>query len=122
RKLAAILSKVVSGEGELRLLHLARYELFLAGVRDPSLHSVLIRLRNASLEIAVTLLQSARLPKPDRRVPLLSSILNGLLFDRLTVPSMDVALIDPETVGEIIDALFDLPPEGAGEQEPDERC
>ena len=121
RKLAAILTKVVSGTGELRMLHLARYELFLAGVRDPSLHSVLTGLRNASLEIALALLQSARLPEPHRRVQLLSSILNGLLFDRLTVPSMDAALIDPETVGEIIDALFGLPSASAGEQEPGER-
>jgi hypothetical protein len=121
RKLAVILTQVVSGTGELRMLHLARYELFLAGVRDPSLHSVLIGLRNASLEIALALLQSAGLPEPDRRVQLLSSILNGLLFDRLTVPSMDAALIDPETVGEIIDALFSLPSASAGEQEPDEK-
>jgi len=111
RKLAVILSKVLSGEGEIRLLHLAKYELFLAGVRDPSLHSVLIELRHAALEMAVTLLQSARLPEADRRVQFLSSILNGLLFDQLTVPNKDVALIHPEMVEEIIDALFGLPPE-----------
>lgn len=108
-KLAEILARVVSGEGELRLLHLARYELFLAGVRDPSLHAVLTELRNASLEIAVTLLQAARLPEPERRVQLLSSVLNGLLFDRLTVPNLDPALTEPEAVGEIIDALFGFP-------------
>ena len=122
RKLAVILSKMLEGEGEIRLLHLAKYELFLAGVRDPSLHSVLIGLRNASLEMAVTLLQSAGLPEADRRVQFLSSILNGLLFDQLTVPNRDAALIHPEMVEEIIDTLFGLPPEGTEEEELDERC
>ena len=108
KELAAILTQVVGGAGELRTLHLARYELFLEGVRDPSLRSALIELRNASLEIAVTLLRAARLPEPNQHVQLLSSLLNGLLFDQLTVSS--TALIDPETVEEVIDALFSLPP------------
>ncbi len=107
RELATILTRVVSGTGELRTLHLARYELFLAGVRDNTLHSALIGLHNASLEIAVTLLQAARLPEPRRRVQLLSSLLNGLLVDQLT--TSNTALINPETVEEVIDALFSLP-------------
>ncbi len=108
KELATILTKVVTGAGELRTLHLARYELFLEGTRDPSLHSALIELRNASLEIAVTLLQAAKLPEPSRHVQLLSSFLNGLLFDQLTTSSE--SLIDTETVGEVISALFGLPP------------
>jgi len=115
RKLATILTKVVSGTGEQRTPHLARYELFLAGIRDPSLHSALIELRNASLEIAVTLLQGAGLPEPNRRVQLLSSLLNGLLFDQLTASSE--ALIDPETMEEVINALFSLPPASVVEQQ-----
>jgi DNA-binding transcriptional regulator YbjK len=110
RELVTILNKVMSVTGERRILHLARYELFLAGVRDASLQPILVELRQASLEIVVALLRSTQLPEPDHRVPLLSSLLNGLLFDSLTVPSMAAPLTDPEIVREIIDAVFDLPP------------
>ena len=108
KDLVRILTRVVTGAGELRTLHLARYELFLEGGRDPSLHSALIELRNASLEIAVALLQAAKLPEPARHVQLLSSLLNGLLFDQLTASS--AAVIDTETVEEVISILFGLPP------------
>lgn len=113
--LATILTNVVSAKGEFRMLQLARYELFLAGVRDPSLHADLMRLRNASLEIAATLLQAAGLPDPDRRVQLLSSLLNGLVFDQLT--ASNTALIDPETVEEIITVYLGPPSATVREQE-----
>lgn len=89
-KLAAILHRLITAkEDAVRVRHLARYELFLAGARQPELRPILADIRRAALQTAVILLESAGLPDPGRQVGLLSSVLNGLIFDHLTAPPAD---------------------------------
>ena len=104
-RLAAILHRLVTAEDpEVRIRHLARFELFLAGTREPELRPILTDIRRAAMQAAVILLESAGLPEPKRHVDLLASILNGLAFDHITVPRSDE--VEPVSMTAVLDAIF----------------
>jgi DNA-binding transcriptional regulator YbjK len=104
-RLAAILHRLVAAEEvEVRVRHLARYELFLAGVREPELRPILADIRQAAMQTAVILLESAGLPEPARHVDLLASVLNGLTFDHITVPPSEGA--EQISMNWVLDAIF----------------
>ncbi len=104
-RLAAILHRLVTAEDpEVRIRHLARFELFLAGTREPELRPILTDIRRAAMQAAVILLESAGLPEPKRHVDLLASVLNGLAFDHITVPRSDE--VEPVSMTAVLDAIF----------------
>lgn len=107
-RLAALLQRLVTGEDEeARVRLVARYELFLAGVREPELQPALTRIRAAALEAASIILDSAGLPEPEAHVGLLSSVLTGLAFDHLTAPPELRPGTEPEgTTTQVLDAIF----------------
>lgn len=102
-KLAAILRRLVAAE-DVRVRHLARYELLLAGVREPELRPILADIRRAALQTAVLLLESAGLPEPAHHVQLLAAVLNGLTFDHITAPPPEDA--EQTSIGWVLDAIF----------------
>lgn len=108
-RLGAILLRIVRAEEpEVRVRHLARYELFLAGAREPQLQPMLVDLRNAAMKTAELLLQTAGLPAAGHRVSVLASMLNGLTFDHLTAPPGPLSQTGPGsiTVRELLDSMF----------------
>lgn len=111
-RLATLLEKLVTGENaEARVRLVARYELFLAGVREPGLQPALTQVREAALETATILLDAAGLTEPHKHVSLLSSVLTGLAFDHLTAPPELRPAGDTEaTTTQVLDAIFG--PEG----------
>lgn len=114
--LAVILEKVVTApDPGVRVQNLARYELFLAGAREPDLQPILADIRDAALETAVVLLASAGLPEPGERVGFLASALNGLTFDHLTAPPGPLARSGPGalTIAHVLDAIFGLADEAS---------
>jgi DNA-binding transcriptional regulator YbjK len=109
-KLAAILHRLVTAEDEeVRVRHLARYELFLAGVREPELRPILADIRRAAMQTAVLLLESAGLPEPAQHVQLLAAVLNGLTFDHITAPPSED--LEQPSISWVLDAIFGTAPE-----------
>jgi DNA-binding transcriptional regulator YbjK len=108
-KLAGILHRLVTAEDEeVRVRHLARYELFLAGVREPELRPILADIRRAAMQTAVLLLESAGLPEPAQHVQLLAAVLNGLTFDHITAPPPEGA--EQPSISWVLDAIFGTAP------------
>lgn len=104
-KLAAILHRLVTAEDEdVRVRHLARYELFLAGVREPELRPILADIRRAAMQTAVLLLESAGLPEPAHHVQLLAAVLNGLTFDHITASPPEGTA--QTSISWVLDAIF----------------
>ena len=108
-RLGAILEQIVTAtDPGIRRRHLARYELFLAGVREPGLQPVLTDLRDAALQTAAVLLDGAGLPDPDRHVGLLAATLNGLTFDEITAPPGPLSGNGPgaASISHVLEAVF----------------
>jgi DNA-binding transcriptional regulator YbjK len=109
-RLATLLQRLVAGEDkDARVRLIARYELFLASVREPELQPAVMRIRAAALETATALLDAAGLPEPKARVGLLMATLTGLTFDHLTAPPRLRPDSEPvATTTQVLDTIFGL--------------
>lgn len=102
--LATLLSRLlVTPDGPARTRHLARFELFLEGNRWPELRPVLREIHTAALRCAAVVLSSGGIAAAPDRVWVLGQLLNGLVFDRVTMP--DTAMDDSSTA-ELIESLL----------------
>jgi DNA-binding transcriptional regulator YbjK len=103
--LTTLLGRLMDGSDKVaRVRNLARYELFLEGIRHPELKPILADIYAAAMESAAVVLSSAGVPVRPDRVRLFARLLNGLGFDQLTLP--DAALTQVET-GALMDRLLD---------------
>ncbi|MEV4319315.1 hypothetical protein [Actinocrispum sp. NPDC049592] len=101
---AKLLSRMVAGQDEVaRVRNLARFELFLAGNREPSLRPMLAEIHAAAIQGATEFLLSAGVPATPDRARLLSQVLTGMLFDNLTMPP---AAPDPVFVERMLELVF----------------
>lgn len=85
--LAEFLARLVAAvDDETATRNLARMELFLEGKRQPELRPALADIHDAAMEAAQVIVHSAGIPAEAARIRMLARILNGLVFDQLTLP------------------------------------
>lgn len=84
---------------------MARYELFLAGRRQPELAPAMADIYEAAMQGAAAVISSAGMVAEPERVRLMARLLNGLMVDQLTLP--DKALDVTEATW-LVDRLLNL--------------
>ncbi|GAB3909774.1 TetR/AcrR family transcriptional regulator [Kibdelosporangium lantanae] len=85
--LAEFLARLVAAvDGDAATRNLARLELFLEGKRQPGLQPALEDIYEAAMEAAQVIVRSAGVHAEPNQVRMLARILNGLVFDQLTLP------------------------------------
>jgi DNA-binding transcriptional regulator YbjK len=104
--LAEFLARLVAAvDDETATRNLARMELFLEGKRQPDLRPALEDIYEAAMQAAEVIVRSAGIPAESARVRMLARILNGLVFDQLTLP--DKVLSEAE-LADLLNRLLDL--------------
>jgi DNA-binding transcriptional regulator YbjK len=107
--LAEFLARLVAAvDDETATRNLARMELFLEGKRQPDLRPALEDIYEAAMRAAEVIVQSAGIPAESTRVRMLARILNGLVFDQLTLPDKVLSEADlTDLLNRLLDLVFD---------------
>jgi DNA-binding transcriptional regulator YbjK len=93
---AALMTRMVSDPGEqARRRHIARFELFLEGTRQPELLPYLNEMQSAAIKSAGLILESAGLRPTPAQVGEMSRLLNGLGFSNITFTADQPGAEDP---------------------------
>jgi DNA-binding transcriptional regulator YbjK len=104
--LAEFLTRLVTSfDGETATRDLARMELFLEGKRQPELQPALEDIHEAAIRAAEVVVRSAGIPADSARVRMLARLLNGLVFDQLTLPDK---VLSEQELTDLVNRLLDL--------------